>query len=131
MAEVRDAKETFVENIQKVATHLEKGQYGVCASLAGEMTHFSWLLGQKDWVFVCEVLESVFDNMATLLDHYDIPAELAKSTHSKLVKTTNDVLCAIENVDNDTIFPPLRQLRFDTTDIQLKAWTTLPETRGR
>jgi len=130
MAEVRDAKDTFVENIQKVIAHLEKGQYGVCASLASEMTHFSWLLGQKDWVFVCEVLESVFYSMDTLHDKYDIPDELAKSAHSKLVQATNDVLHAIVHGGNDEIFHHLRQLRFDTTDLQLKAWTTMPEARG-
>ena len=125
--ETCDAKATFVKNIQRVEGHLREGQYGACASTASEMTHFSCMLGHKVWVFVSEVLESVFGNMYHLSKHLDLPNEDEKSIRSKLSQNAGAVLHAIESGDDDKIFQPLVQMRFDTTEFQMKVWTARPK----
>lgn len=128
--EVSDARVTFIENLQEVVKHLKRGQYKACAGLSTGMTHFSWLLGQREWVFVCEVFEAVFINMYELSENYEIPEELAKSVHAKLVETASSVLDAITNENYDQIFQPLKEMRFGVTDVQLKSWATHQEIRG-
>lgn len=123
----RDAKATFVQSLQRAAGHLEEGRYRACVGIVNEMTHFSCLLGQKDWVFACEVLESVFLNMHNLTKGSDaLAAADEKSMRSKIAQHTNDVLRAIENDDASGAVPPLKQVRFAVTELQYRTWSANP-----
>lgn len=85
------------------------------------------MLGHKVWVFVSEVLESVFGNMCHLSKHLDLPNEDEKSIRSKLSQNAGAVPHAIESGDDDKTFQPLVQMRFDTTEFQMKVWTARPK----
>lgn len=123
----RDAKAILVKNLQRAAGHLKEGQYRACVGAANEMTHFSCLLGQKDWVFACEVLESVFLNMHNLSrGSASITEATEKSVRSVLVQHTGDVLRAIESGDDSAAIPPLKQIRFAVTELQYRTWSANP-----
>lgn len=126
----RDAKSAFVKNVQRAAEHLGDGQYGACASTASELTHFSCLLGDKTWVFASEVMETVFGNMYHLSKHHGLPEKDEKSIRSKLIRAMDDVPGAIESGEDDQVFPPLAQMRFDATMFQMSVWTSQPRVQG-
>ena len=128
--EAHDAKATFVKNIQRVEGHLREGQYGACARTANEMARFSCLLGQAAWVFVSEVLESVFENMYHLSSSHGLPAEDERHMRPKLAQAVNDVLRAIASGEDDKILQPLMQLRFVATELQMRVWTGEPRIQG-
>lgn len=129
-AREHDTKATFVKNAQSIAEHLREGQYGACASTASELTHFSCLLGDKAWVFASEVLESVFGNMYHMSKHHSVPKGDEKSIRSKPVQAMDNVLHAITNEDDEQLFPPLVQMRFDTTMFQMEMLTSQPKIQG-
>jgi len=120
-------KDIFVQNLQRTAGPLKDGQYRTCLGAVAEMTHFSYLLGQKDWVFVCEVLESVFLNMYRLSKARSaLQDDAEKSIRPKLVQHIDDVLLAIRDDDDSKTIASLKQIRFVTTDLQYKTWSANP-----
>lgn len=126
--EAHDAKATFVKSIQRAEEHLREGQYGACASKASEMARFSCMLEHRSWVFVSEILESMFGNMYHPSTCHDLPAKDEKSIRQKLARFASDVLHPMANEDDDKILP-LMQLRFDATELQKKVWTGQPKIR--
>jgi len=122
-----DAKAALVQGLRRVAGHLKEGQYKACVGVMNEMTHFSCLLGQKDWVFACEVLESVFLNMHHLsIGGAALPGPAEKSIRARLAQCVDDVLLAIESGDDSRAIPPLKQARFATTELQYRTWSANP-----
>jgi len=126
-----DARATLVQGLRRAAGHLKEGQYKACVGVINEMTHFSCLLGQKDWVFACEVLESVFLNMHHLSSGGAALTDSAeRSIRARIAQCVDDVLLAIESGDDPGAVPPLKQARFATTELQYRTWSANPAIPG-
>jgi len=126
-----DARAALVQGPRGAAGHPEEGQYKACVGVMNETTHFSCLPGQKDWVFACEILESVFLNMRHLSSGGAAltgPAE--RSIRARLAQCVDDVLLAIESGDGPGAVPPLKQARFATTELQYRTWSANPAIPG-
>ncbi len=125
-----DAKATFVKNMQDIMKYLEEGQYVPCFHLSADLTRFSCLLGQKNWVFTCEVLESVYNNMTYMSNHLVLPKDDEAAIRTKLHQSMNKLLPAIENDDEAGVWQSLQQIRFDATVFQMRGLAAYPPKRG-
>jgi len=98
-----------------------RGEYVTCFRNAVDLTHFSWLLGQNDWIFLCEVLESVYSNMADLVEEKAISADAESGMRKRLQADMDAVIRSYKGDDKGSRYTALRNLRANVTAFQLDA----------
>lgn len=116
-----DAAKSFARGLDAIVESLEKGEYRGCFHNAMDLTRFSWMLGQNDWIFLCEVLESVYANMADLVERKAVSGD-AESGMRKMLRTGMDaVIESHRGGDRGSRYAAQRDLRANATDFQLGA----------
>lgn len=93
-----------------------------------ELTHFSWLLGHNDWIFLCEVLESVYANMADLVERKAVSGDTESGMRARLRKDMDAVVKSYRGEDKGSKCTALRNLGANAAVFQLDA---LSRHRGR
>jgi len=120
-SETPDAVVSFAKGLDGIATSLDRGEYRTCFHNAVELTHFSWLLSHGDWIFLCEVLESVYANMADLVDKRAISGNAEAGIRAQLRADMDAVIESHKGADKTSKYVALRNLRAHATAFQLDA----------
>lgn len=124
---IPDARASFAEKVRGIAEALGGGRYDECLRRAAELTQFSCVLQHNDWIFVCEVLESVFFNMADIVKEHKIPNDAEAGIRKRLCGDLEDVIRAYENEDDAGRYAALKKIGSDATMFQMNASTAYPE----
>jgi len=121
-----DAAASFAKGLDGIAERLGQGEYRQCLRRTMDLTRFSWLLGQDDWVFLCEVLESVHANMADLAERGAIPGDAEAGIRERLQEDMRRVIESAKGGDEAGKYRALRKIRADATAFQLDTLASHP-----
>lgn len=110
-----------------IAKILEGGKYEECFRKNAELTQFAYVLHNEDWILLCEVLESIYLNMAELVNTHRIPGDVGASINEKLCKGLEETVHAYGDGDELSKYRAIRSMRANATIFQFNALTTYPE----
>lgn len=107
--------------LDSIVEGLERGEYRKCFHNAVDLTRFSWMLGQSDWIFLCDVLESVYANMADLVERQAVSGDAESGMRAKLRAGMDAIIKSHKGEGSGSMYTALRDLRASATDFQLNA----------
>jgi hypothetical protein len=119
---MKDIVTIFNERLDNMISNLQTGNYSVCFNIAHDLVNLAWNLELKDEVFVSEVLESIFSNLRSTIENYDVPADKAKELREQMVKLMQPIKDAYKSKNPTLLYNALRELRYCATHNQFNAW---------
>lgn len=124
---MKDPEVAFKERLESILNLLKHGQYRNCFNIARNLTNFSWIAELKDEVFISEILESIFYQMSSLTNDYNIPTEMKQELEKSLSEKMEVVIKAYEKKEPQELYNCLKEIRYMATYHQLYAWQNYPE----
>jgi hypothetical protein len=121
---MKDFGTVFNENINLINNSLSEMDFASCFRLSGGLTHFLSYTENAEYIFVSEVLESVFSQVGPIIDNVQVPDDEFNEFMSKMKEAYSDLIIALEHDNKIEIFDSLVLLRFIATQFQLK-WQKL------
>lgn len=87
------------------------------------------MLDHDDWIFLCEVLESVYANMADVVDRRVISGDVESSTRTRLQADMDDVIRSHKGVDAAAKYAALGNPRAHAAPFRPDAMSRYPGRR--
>ncbi len=122
-----NVKELFKSPLEKMITQTERGNFLGCSYMATDLIRASILHNDADIVMIFEVLESVFYQTSRVTRSFNITDEVMSKLKSDIIINLRQLLSALENNDQESIYVSLRDIRHAGTKFQFNAFHTLPK----
>ena len=118
---MKDAKIVFTDMIEDMQKNLKSNNYSVCHKISNDLVNVVCRLELKDEVFISEVLESIFYNLAET-HSYAIPKKVTDKINLDISEKIQCLVEAYNTKDPNQLYESLKQLRYITTQHQLNVW---------
>ncbi len=109
---------------------VDQANFKNCSNISVDLIRLSTMAEYKDGIFISEILESIFEQIAPLLEGYDIPKDERTSIIAKLHEQISLLSKSYRNDNKEQIYEILKELRSMTTLLQFKCWNILKRTQS-
>ena len=125
MEKSRTTSEVYLSLFEDILKNSDKKEYGKCAELCTDFIKFAWRLRENREIFVGEILESIFYQLADELetskssDDKNV-SEYKSKIYEQMLHLLQEVIESYTNGDQNELYKSLTKIRVNVTDFQFK-----------
>jgi len=121
---MKDLPELFYEKILLIRKLSIEFNFKACLKSSTDLITTSILFEYQDGVFIGEVVESVFEQLDSLINQFELDDEDKETLKKSFDKNVGIVAKSFRNKDKNELYQALSNLRYDTTKMQYKCFQT-------
>lgn len=126
---MKDFKQIFKQKFETIMHVVGEGKYDNAEYIAKDLIRVGYTLDLKDEVFLCETMESTFDQINRIFDEYIVPKSDAEKLKQELKKYLSEFIRGYATNDLKIIYKSLSEIRYAGTSFQLNAWHRYSKSR--
>lgn len=115
---MKDIHQIFEEYFFSLTEPVKQSNYRSCANISSDIIKISEIIGFDDGVFIGEIFESIFLQIATELSNYQASEEEQQTLKINLLTSISQISKCYEEPDKTKLYDNLKGMRLLTTKFQ-------------
>lgn len=119
---MKESLQIFEKQINEMQAQITGENFRACHHIASDYTRYFLLAEDQDAIFICEVFQDIFGELAEMISSYELPQSEIDRIKAVFSDQLGKMLDSVKTDDKSAMYLALREIRATMTHLQFTQW---------